>query len=183
MPDKTQQSHQRPHRVSRLREFWLLLAFMGVYALLDYIYFIIPDDIFIHVIHAHGLVAVCADLINVITPFERVVATTNQLLSAKVELNIVRGCDGAGVFFVLIAAMTIFPAPWQRKLIGIAQGIALIYAVNVLRICALYYIQANLRSWFVLVHIYVAPTFMLLIGCIFFAWWAFNSTRPRHDPA
>ena len=69
--------------------------------LLDYGYFKIPVDLFINVIYYHSVVTVCADLINMIAPLELVLPQQNHLISTKADLEIVRGCDGAGVLFLM----------------------------------------------------------------------------------
>jgi hypothetical protein len=44
------------------------------------------------------------------------------LQSPRGSLSIVRGCDGAGVAFPLIAAILAFSAGAKRKLIGVGVG-------------------------------------------------------------
>jgi exosortase family protein XrtM len=165
------------------RHEWLhFILFLGCYALLDYAYFKIPVDTFINVIYYHGVVTVCADLINMLAPLEQVLAQQNHLLSAKANLEIVRGCDGAGVLFLVVSAIVAFPSTGRRKLTGLLLGIGLIYLINLLRISALYFIIAYQPVWFPLLHVYLAPTLMVLVGCCYFAWWAFDSTEKTHEP-
>jgi exosortase family protein XrtM len=155
---------------------WLqFILFVGCYAVLNYVYFKIPDELFINVIYYHGVVAICADLINMIAPLEQVLAQQNHLISAKANLEIVRGCDGAGVLFLVISAIVAFPSTWRRKLLGLIIGIGLIYFLNLLRICVLYFVIAYQADWFQLVHVYLAPTLMVMVGCCYYAWWAFGS--------
>lgn len=159
------------------------ILFVGCYVFLDYAYFKIPVDTFINVIYFHGVVTICADLINMLAPLEQVLAQQNHLLSAKADLEIVRGCDGAGVLFLVVSAIVAFPSTGRRKLIGLLLGIGLIYLINLLRISALYFIIAYQPDWFLLVHTYLAPTLMVIVGCCYFAWWAFGSTNTIHEPA
>jgi exosortase family protein XrtM len=151
--------------------------------LLDYGYFQIPVDLFINVIYYHGVVAVCADLVNWLAPLEHVLAKQNHLLSIKADLEIVRGCDGAGVLFLMVSAILVFPSGLKRKLLGLLLGIGLIYSINLLRIFALYFVIAYQPGWFQLIHTYIAPTLMVIFGSVYFAWWAFGSTNRLHEPA
>jgi exosortase family protein XrtM len=151
--------------------------------LLDYGYFKIPVELFVNVIYYHGVVAICADLINWLAPLEVVFAKQNHLLSAKADLEIVRGCDGAGVLFLVVSAVLVFPSGLKRKLIGLLLGFALIYSLNLLRIFALYFVIAYQPGWFQLIHTYIAPTLMVIFGCCYFAWWAFGSANQSHEPA
>jgi exosortase family protein XrtM len=160
------------------------MLFVGCYALLDYLYYFkIPAELFINVLYPHGVVAVCADLINIIAPLEKVSFKLNHLISAHADLEIVHGCDGANVLFLVVSAILVFPSGLKRKLTGLLLGIGLIYSLNLLRISTLYFVIAYLPDWFQLIHIYVAPTLMVIAGCFYFAWWAFGSTNTIHEPA
>lgn len=163
---------------------WLqFMLFVGCYVLLDYGYFKIPVDLFVNVIYYHGVVAICTDLINLFAPLEQVLAKQNHLISAKADLEILRGCDGAGVLFLVVSAVLVFPSGLKRKLLGLMLGIGLVYGLNLLRICMLYFVIAYHPGWFQLVHTYLAPTLMVVMGCFYFAWWAFDSTNQSHEPA
>lgn len=163
---------------------WLqFIVFVCCYVLLDYGYFKIPVDLFVNVIYYHGVVSICADLINLFTPLEQVLAKQNHLLSPKADLEIVRGCDGAGVLFLVMSAVLVFPSGFNRKLIGLALAFGLIYVINLLRIGVLYFVIAYHSEWFQLIHTYVAPTLMVVLGYFYFAWWAFGSTNHSHESA
>ena len=159
------------------------VSFVGIYALLHYAYFKIPDELFREVIYNQGLVAPCTNLIHWIFPDERVSAVENHLVSSRADLEIVRGCDGAGALFLVIAAILTFPATFRRKLIGLGLGILLMYGLNLVRITGLYFLIAYQRDWFPLVHTYLAPTLIILLACLFFAWWAFGTSRAIREPS
>jgi exosortase family protein XrtM len=182
-PNPVIESDSNRRRMSRFNEWLHFILFVVCYALLNYGYFKIPVDLFMNVIYYHGVVTICADLINMFAPLEQVLAQQNHLLSAKANLEIVRGCDGAGVLFLVVSAIVAFPSTWRRKLTGLLLGIGLIYLINLLRISALYFIIAYQPGWFLLVHTYLAPTLMIIVGCCYFAWWAFASTNAIHEPA
>ncbi|OAI01838.1 exosortase family protein XrtM [Methylomonas methanica] len=165
------------------REWLTFTLFVGCYVLFDYAYFKIPVDLFSNVIYYHGVVTVCADVLNWLAPLEQVLAKQNHLLSAKANLEIVRGCDGAGVLFLVVSAVLVFPSGLKRKVLGLLLGTGLIYGLNLLRICVLYFVIAYQPGWFQLIHTYVAPTLMVIFGCFYFAWWAFGSTNRLHEPA
>jgi exosortase family protein XrtM len=169
--------------MKKFNEWLQFMIFVGCYALLNYGYFKIPDDLFMNVIYYHGVVTICADLINILAPLEHVLAQQNHLLSAKANLEIVRGCDGVGVLFLVVSAIVAFPSTWRRTLIGLLLGVGIIYLLNLLRISILYFVIAYRPDWFQLIHVYLAPTLMVLVGCCYFAWWAFGSTEKIHEPA
>jgi exosortase family protein XrtM len=135
------------------------------------------------VIYYHGVVSVCADLINISAPQEHILPLQNHLLSSKADLEIVRGCDGAGVLFLIVSAILVFPSTWVRKLTGLILGITLIYVLNLLRIIVLYFVLVYYPDWFELLHEYIAPTLMVLVACAYFAWWAFGALHKVYEPA
>ncbi len=159
-------------------QFVLYILF---YWLFNYLYFQIPDQIYADVLYHYGVVLLCADLINVLSPLEQVAAVQNHLLSARADLVIIRGCDSAGVLFLMVSAVLVFKATPRQKLLGLLFGVALIYGLNIVRLVGLYFLVAYRGEWFEFVHLYMAPTLMLLAAFIFFAWWAVgcsNDVKP-----
>ena len=158
------------------------LQFIGFYGVFHYAYFLVPDEIFREVIYYRGVGLVCADMVNSFFPLEDVTAVQNHLISSRANLEIVRGCDGAGALFLVIAAILAFPSTLGRKAIGLVLGVLLMYSLNLVRIGGLYFVVAYHRDWFQVVHTYLAPTLIIALGCLFFAWWAFTSSRTDHEP-
>jgi exosortase family protein XrtM len=90
-----------------------------------------------------------------------------------VRLNILPGCEGTELFFLLIAGVIAFPATWRAKLAGLALGLPLVFALNVVRVAGLYVTVRDFPAQFELVHGYVAPTaFVALLGVFFLVWSA-----------
>jgi exosortase family protein XrtM len=167
--------------VFNLTVFRQFIVFIGCYWLLNYIYFQIPDEIYANVVYYYGVVLLCADLINAFFPLEHVSAVQNHLISTRADLEIVRGCDSAGVVFLMISAVLAFQAKFSEKLLGITVGIILIYILNIIRVTGLYFIIAYKREWFELTHLYLAPTLMTISAVIYFTWWAIgcrNASEP-----
>jgi exosortase family protein XrtM len=148
------------------------VIFIACYWLFNYLYFQIPDQFYSDVLYHYGVVRLCADLINAFAPLEKVAAVHNHLMSARADLQIIRGCDSAGVLFLIISAVLAFKAKWSQKLLGLFLGIALIYGLNIVRVTGIYFLVAYHQEWFEFVHVYLAPTLMTLVAFIFFAWWA-----------
>jgi exosortase family protein XrtM len=145
-------------------------------------YFSIPDLVFREILYYRGLGSVCSELIHWLAPLEGVSAVHNHVLSPRADLEIVRGCDGAGALFLIVAAILAFPANFKRKLLGLGVGVLLMYGLNLGRIVGLYFIIAYQRDWFDLVHTYLAPTLIIVLACLYFAWWAFGSSASNHVP-
>ena len=159
--------------------FRFLCVFASVYGALEGLYFILPDDFLRDVVYRRGIIEVGAGIIRLITPEVPVAASANVLRSGALGLEVVRGCDGAGAAFLLIAAIASYPARLSRKLLGAAVAIALAYALNEIRLVGLFYLATRHEPWFLPVHIYFAPTLVIALSCVYFAWWAFAPVRRR----
>jgi len=155
-----------------------LILFTCVYGALEGAYFLVPDDLLLDIYH-RCIISVGADIIRFFSPREPVVAIANSLRSGGVALEVIRGCDGAGVAFLVTSAIATFPARASRKLVGAVAGIALIYLLNETRIIGLFYALTRYKPWFNQIHVYYAPTLMIVLGCIYFAWWVSSAKRQR----
>ena len=154
-----------------------LLIFVAVYGVFQGLYFLIPYDILQNVIYHYGIVGVSADILNIFTN-ENVSAVENKLTSSKAILVIIRGCDGTGSLFLLCAAIIAFSATIKHKLYGLIIAALFLYAVNQIRIIGLYFVVAYQRDLFLLIHTYFAPTLIIAICALFFAWWIHWSKSP-----
>jgi len=162
---------------------WLQPAvFIGAYAGFYWAYLQIPDEVLGELYH-RGFGVFCADLINWLAPVEKVAALQNRLVSAHANLEIVRGCDGAGALFLMVSAILAFPSTFTRKLTGLCAGVLLMYLLNILRLGGLYFVTALHRDWFPVIHTYLAPTLIIAVGCLYFAWWASGPERKLVEPS
>ena len=165
--------------MSRGKEIRFLVIFGAVYLLFHTTYFLVPDAFLRDLVYHYGIVAISSDLINLCTPMEATSAIANKLISSKASLEIVRGCDGAGATFLLMAAILAFSAPWKQKLLGVAASLLLLYVINQLRVISLYFVVVYQRGWFQMLHTYFAPTLIIIVCCIFFVWWTRWSSNLR----
>jgi exosortase family protein XrtM len=119
-----------------------------------------------------------AAIINSLTPQERVQPQGHRLVSPHARLSVLKGCEGVECLLLLVAAVLAFrAASWRERLLGLLAGIALVYALNQLRIVALFYSYRFERGWFEILHAYVAPTLIVLVAGVFFLWWV-NQVAP-----
>lgn len=79
-------------------------------------------------------------------------------------------CSGADAFALCIGTICAYPAPWTRRLWGAAGGVALILALNTMRIGTLGRAAAS-PFWFPALHLYIWPSVLLLAIAVYvFAW-------------
>lgn len=157
-----------------------LIVFVVTYCILHALYFNIPDQLLREYVYPLGITHICSSLINMAVPAEAVMSHSNTLQSSRASLEIVRGCDGIGSIMLIVSAMVAFSAPIKHKLIGLIFCFVFMYGLNLLRIIGLYFTSAYHAEWFTLLHTYVAPTLVIILGCLFFAWWTTWPTRCDH---
>jgi len=173
----------RPAATQATVRWRFVLVFAAVYAALYLGYSAVPDSFLRDNVYFYAMVCPAKAIINWATPAERVTGTQNRLESPAARLNIVRGCDGSGVEFLLVAAIIALRArPW-RTFWGIIGAVALVYVLNQLRIIALYFVDTYQSTWFTPLHVYFIPTLMILAATIYFAAWAEQGTHVKSLPA
>ena len=116
------------------------------------------------------LAAISARLVTVFDP--TVTASGNVLQSgSRFAVAIEAGCNGVEATLVLVAAMLAFPAPWRRKLTGLAVGIVTVQGLNVIRVISLFYLgQWNYRV-FEWAHLYVWQALIMLDVLVVWLVW------------
>lgn len=166
--------------LARGMELRFALMFLLIFFALQYGYSASRGGIAEHLIIDIATVQPSTDIINLVTPSMQAIASGHRIVSSQGSLNILNGCEGTETIFLLIAAIIAFAAPWQHKLKGVLMGIALVYTLNQMRIVVLFFAAQQNRKWFDLLHGYIAPTLIIVLGCLFFLWWA--NAANRHAP-
>ncbi|MBT8140050.1 MAG: exosortase family protein XrtM [Gammaproteobacteria bacterium] len=142
-----------------------------LYGLFHLAYHRIPDKTLQSVIYPNIIGHVAAKVINTFTPDRKVRVKDNKIMSSKAVLNIVRGCDGSGVWFMLMAAVLGFGGRIKHVVVGLVLGTLVVYTINQIRIVGLYYLVEWNRMYFPAVHTYYAPTLIIFLIAAFFLWW------------
>ena len=142
-----------------------------LYGVFHFAYHKIPDDYLRNTIYPNVIGYLAADIIHLISPEKRVRVQNNSIIAKGVKLNIVRGCDGSGVLFMLTAAILGFGASLRHTLVGLVLGGLTVYIINQIRIVGLFYVVDYNRDWFQPVHTYYAPTLIIFLVSLFFLVW------------
>lgn len=170
------------------RPVWMMLfVFVTVYCAFNLAYFLIPDHWLKEVFHHYGLLLPCAQALNWMYGSGTVSVSDGALVSQGAYLAIVRGCDGAGLVFLLGAAIACYPSTLRAKLTGFIAGIALVYLLNLVRIFGLFLVFRDHRHIFADLHNLVIPLLLLLACGGFFLWWSAGDRQARevsisHEP-
>jgi exosortase H (IPTLxxWG-CTERM-specific) len=129
------------------------------------------------------LAAISADVVKVFDP--EVIADGKVLQSARngFAVSIEAGCNGVEASIVLVAAMLAFPAPWKRKLIGLAVGIVAVQGLNIIRIISLFYLGQWNFDAFEFAHQYVWQALIMLDVLVVWLLWVRTLPRATASPA
>jgi len=110
-------------------------------------------------------------LINLVTPQVQAVAQGARIVAPGGGLNVLFGCEGTDVLFLLAAAFAVFPLPAKVRMRGLLSGLIWVFMLNQLRIVALFYAFRSDRGLFDLLHTTAAPLLMIVLTGLFFHFW------------
>jgi exosortase H (IPTLxxWG-CTERM-specific) len=106
------------------------------------------------------------------------------LTSPTFAVEIKTGCNGVEAMLVLVAAIVAYPAPWRRKAIGAAAGIAIIQLLNLARVVMLFIVGRDYPARFELFHVVIGQSVIFLASIGIFLLWssklAASSVRESH---
>ncbi|TAL26325.1 MAG: exosortase/archaeosortase family protein [Aquabacterium sp.] len=120
-------------------------------------------------------------LIGMFDPALGVEAAGPRLRAGGGGINVLNGCEGTDVVFLLTAALLVSPLTWRRRLAGVAAGAALVLLLNQARVIALFYAFRTDRGRFDMLHGVVTPALLMVAAAAFFLAWA--RPRPASAPA
>lgn len=173
---RTDDENHRPAAVAR--KTWvsglLLLALcdLGLHLL----YFVVPDEWLRSGLHLNGLVRPSAAIIAWLDPQTLASAQPGGVVGTAagsvIEMRIVRGCDGAGVLFLLVSAVVALRGPLRWVASGVALAALWSYGLNLARIVGLYFVLAYRPALFDQLHSLVLPLAVILLSGLFALAWA-----------
>jgi exosortase family protein XrtM len=121
-------------------------------------------------------------LIAMLDPGGGVYAEGARLAWPGGRLSVLSGCDGVETMILLASAMLVARIDPRARALGIALGCALIYAMNQLRLAALYFLYRARSDWFDPVHVGVAPLVLIAAITVFYLWWTARFRRDADEP-
>jgi exosortase/archaeosortase family protein len=123
-----------------------------------------------------GTVQPAVHVISLLTPRVHAHAAGFAILAPGGGINILNGCEGIDVMFLLLAAFAVAPLSMRARLAGALWGTGLVFVANQLRIIALFYAYRADHALFYPLHATVAPmTLVLVVGAFFYVWLNRNS--------
>ena len=118
-------------------------------------------------------VAPAAWLIDRFDPGQSVAAVGPRLATPGHSVQVLPGCEGADIAFLLTSAMLCAPLAWRARWLGLLVGGALVFVLNQARVIGLFYAAGHDRALFSLLHGTLLPLGLVLaVGAFFLAWLA-----------
>jgi exosortase H (IPTLxxWG-CTERM-specific) len=103
---------------------------------------------------------------------EHVSVAGTAIRSDRFAVEIENGCNGVEAALLFVSAVLAFPAPWPRRLAGLAAGFLAIQALNFLRVVSLFWIGAHRPALFSSSHTVVWQSAVVLASVLLFLFWA-----------
>lgn len=117
-------------------------------------------------------------LVRQLTPEVDAQARGARIQAPGGGINVLNGCEGTEVLFLLWAALLAAPLSWRWRLQGALLGVVWVFTLNQMRLLALFYSYRGDREVFNLLHGLVAPGVLVAATLLFVAW-----VYRRHDAA
>lgn len=161
---------------------WLpLLLFVTIYGSLQLCYVALRGGNSESFLIERATVAPAAKLLQLLFPRDGLVADGSRIAWPQGELVLLNGCDGFELMILLAAAILVAPIGVIQGAKALAIGIAGLWALNQIRIAALYWAVRSHRSWFDPLHTLWCPLVLVVFAVVFF--WRFVLRAPSHKAA
>jgi exosortase/archaeosortase family protein len=160
-----------PAGATTLLSWWRLLAFALLFFGLQWAYGQARGSTLERVVIEWGTVAPAVALLGTFWPELAARAIGPRIAAEGTSLNVLNGCEGTDVAFLLLAGMLLAPIGWRARLAGLAVGFVLVFALNQVRVLALFHALRADPLWFERLHGLVAPLLLVMALGLFFAGW------------
>ncbi|HVT06383.1 MAG TPA: archaeosortase/exosortase family protein [Polyangia bacterium] len=115
---------------------------------------------------------------GVLRVFDPTITVAHRVIRGRFALQIVKTCDAMDVTILLVSAILAWPGRWKTKAAAAAIATGVIFAINILRICSLYYVGIYRPSSFDFIHLEAWPAAIVLVAVAYF-WLYTERTRTR----
>ena len=113
----------------------------------------------------------------------------NQIVGNTGSVNVNTGCDGLEAMAIYASGVVSYPTNWLSKLKGVFAGVGFLFALNIVRIINLYWINNNHPNLFDFFHENFWQVIFILMALLCLAWWINalnknnNSNKEETQPA
>lgn len=161
---------------------WRAAIFLAIFAALQGWYSTVARNTWIErLVIDEVTVKSAAALIQLIDPATGVQPVGSRLHAPGGGINIINGCEGVDVLFLMMAAMLVAPISLNARLMGIVLGICVVLTLNQARVIGLFYAYRLDRSLFDMLHGVVAPLMLIVAVSGYFLLWLNWHAPVEHD--
>jgi exosortase/archaeosortase family protein len=112
-----------------------------------------------------------ATMLDLVAPQLGVRAAGPRLTAPGGGINVLAGCEGADILFLVIAAIVAAPLGWASRLRGLLLGLGVAFAANQARLVSLFFVARESPQHFALVHGVIGPLLLVLVVAGWFGWY------------
>ncbi len=116
---------------------------------------------------------------RVLTADASIVAAGATLRSSQASIHVLYGCEGTDVLMLLASALLVAPVAWRDRLLGLAARTVFVFAINQMRVLALFFSIWRYPAWFGPLHGLIAPLLVVVLVAVFFMVWLGWTARTR----
>lgn len=145
-----------------------MLLFLVVFSLLQWGWSACRDTWLERLVLHQATVVPAAALIRTLTPEIETLAAGASIKAPGGGLNILNGCEGTEILFLLVAALCAVRLGRRERLIGLGLGMLLVFVLNQARILALFYAYRSDRALFDALHNTVLPVVLVMLVTLAF---------------
>lgn len=131
---------------------------------------ILKDGTLDEIVSMH--VATVAGGILSIVGLEPLVAGRTVMLPGALGIYVADGCNGISSLGLFAGFVLAYPGKWKQRLWFIPSGIFIVYAVNVLRVVVLAWVQQSAPALFDDLHGFASTTIFYVVVFILWVLWA-----------
>lgn len=113
-------------------------------------------------------VGTAVTVIHTLTPEIGAYGAGSRIKAPGGGINILNGCEGTEVLFLLIAALLAAPLRWRVRAISALAGTVFVFVLNQVRLLVLFYSYRNDRVLFEQLHSLIAPLALIVATLAFF---------------
>ncbi len=165
LDEETRAQQRKVHPLS------LLLIFMVAFIALQWAWGQARGTVVERLVINQATVRPAAFLVNLISPGTSAYADGSRLKAPGGGINILNGCEGTEVLFLLYAALLAAPRAWRARLLGAIAATLYIYLLNQARIVALFFAYRSDAALFDALHGTIAPLLLIACALLFFLYW------------
>jgi exosortase/archaeosortase family protein len=162
--------------------FWRIGLFALIFAALQWGWSVQQDSALFRLWVEDLNVRAAVVLIAAVQPESGAAAAGPRVQAPGGGINVLQGCDGAELLWLMTAAFAVAPLAWRWRLGGWLAGLLLVWLLNVTRIAALFFAWRSDPAWFDWLHNYIGPLVLVALLALYFQWVMHRAPVAEPEP-